>query len=360
MSEETDKESKTEEPTEKKISDAVDKGNTPFSREASLFASLLGILVCLGLLLQGQVAALTNQIARFVDDPGGFALENGTDATLLLWGVSIEAGKFLLPLILVLGVFSLCASLFQNSPAFVLERIRPQWSRISPSKGWKRIFGRPGQVEFLKSVFKFVAISATCIVLLRSDLQALIDAMHSDPTLIPAQVLSLAVRLVSVVCVATIVLVAADLVWSRLRWRSDLRMTRQELKDEMKQAEGDPLVKARLRSLARDRARRRMITAVPRATMVIANPTHYAIALKYDRQEGGAPLVIAKGVDLVALRIREIAAKHDIPIIEDKPLARAMYDAVEVDQWIPPEFYRAVAKILHYLYSRDRHAARRT
>jgi flagellar biosynthetic protein FlhB len=135
-------------------------------------------------------------------------------------------------------------------------------------------------------------------------------------------------------------------------------MTRQEIKDEMKQAEGDPLVKARLRSLARDRARRRMITAVPRATVVITNPTHYAIALKYDRETGGAPLVVAKGADLVALRIREIAAKHDIPIVEDKPLARAMYDAVEVDQWIPAEFYRAVAKILHFIYSRERTDAR--
>jgi flagellar biosynthetic protein FlhB len=125
----------------------------------------------------------------------------------------------------------------------------------------------------------------------------------------------------------------------------------------MKQSEGDPLVKARLRSLARDRARRRMISAVPRATVVIANPTHYAIALRYDRSKGGAPLVVAKGVDLIALRIREIAAQHAIPVIEDRPLARAMYDAVEVDQWIPPEFYRAVAKILHFLYTRPAHAA---
>ena len=147
-------------------------------------------------------------------------------------------------------------------------------------------------------------------------------------------------------------MVVADIVWSRFKWRVDLRMTRQELKDEIKQSEGDPLVKSRLRSLARDRARRRMIAAVPSATVVIANPTHYAVALKYDRAKGGAPLVVAKGVDLVALRIREVACRHSVPIVEDKPLARALYEAVEVDQWIPPEFYRAVAKILHFLYSR--------
>ena len=151
-------------------------------------------------------------------------------------------------------------------------------------------------------------------------------------------------------------MVVADIVWSRIRWRTDLRMTRQELKDEFKQSEGDPLVKSRLRSLARDRARRRMIAAVPTATVVIANPTHFAIALKYDRAKGGAPVVVAKGADLIALRIREIASRHSVPIIEDKPLARALYDAVEVGQWIPPEFYRAVAKILHLLYTRPAHA----
>jgi flagellar biosynthetic protein FlhB len=133
-------------------------------------------------------------------------------------------------------------------------------------------------------------------------------------------------------------------------------MTRQEIKDEMKEGEGDPLVKARLRSLARDRARRRMLSAVPRATVVIANPTHFAVALRYDRGEGGAPLVVAKGADLVALRIREMATRHGVPIIEDKPLARALYAAVEVDQWIPPEFYKAVARILYYLYTRREHA----
>jgi flagellar biosynthetic protein FlhB len=135
-------------------------------------------------------------------------------------------------------------------------------------------------------------------------------------------------------------------------------MTRHEVKEELKQSEGDPMVKGRMRALARARARHRMIASVPRATVVIANPTHYAVALRYTRGEGGAPLVVAKGADLVALKIREIATRHQVPIIEDKPLARALYDAVEVDQWIPAEFYHAVAKVLHFIYSREQHAAR--
>jgi flagellar biosynthetic protein FlhB len=353
MSDAPDKESKTEEPTEKKISDAVEKGNVPVSREASLFASIFGILVILAFLTQQRVIALTGQLGRLLDDPGGYSLEIGDDASLLLWAVTGEVGRFMLPIIVVLALTSIGASVLQNAPRLAPERIRPQWSRLSPLAGWKRIFGVQGAVEFLKALFKFVAIGVICVVMLRAEQYAVVNAMFSDPTQIPAVILSMSLRLVSAVCVATIVLVAADLVWARLRWRTDLRMSRQELKDEFKQIEGDPLVKARLRSLAKDRARQRMMTAVPRASLVIANPTHYAIALRYDRDEGGAPMVVAKGADLIALKIREIATKHGIPVIEDKALARAMYDAVEVDKWIPPEFYRAVAKILYFIYSRD-------
>jgi flagellar biosynthetic protein FlhB len=160
-------------------------------------------------------------------------------------------------------------------------------------------------------------------------------------------------RIVSAICIATIVLVAIDLAWARFSWRRELRMTKQEIKDEHKQSEGDPLVKARLRSLARDRMRKRMIAAVPRATLVVANPTHFAVALRYVREEGGAPLVVAKGQDLIALRIREVAAEHGIPVIEDKALARSLYKTVEVDKMIPPEFYKAVAEIVLYVQGRQ-------
>jgi flagellar biosynthetic protein FlhB len=179
-----------------------------------------------------------------------------------------------------------------------------------------------------------------------------------EPSTLPPLILTMAIHVLSAVCAATIVLVGADLVWVRFRWRSDLRMSRREIKEEMKQIEGDPLVKARRRSLALDRSRRRMIAAVPRATVVIANPTHYSIALRYVREEGGAPVVVAKGQDLIALKIREIAETHAIPIIEDKVLARSMYESVEVDRMIPPQFYRAVAEVIHYLHAKAPRKAR--
>ncbi len=356
MADDQDKESKTEEATEKRVSDAIEKGNIPRSREASMFASLLGILIVVAFLAGPGSASLASRMALLVDNPGDYRLETGADATALLMAIAMQVGLFLLPMIVVLAVAGLAASFFQNAPRLTVEQIMPKSSRISPAAGWKRIFGSHGQVEFLKSLFKFVAVGLVVSLMLNSDRHSVIDSMFGDPTEIPGLILSLAVRLLSVVCVTIVVLVAADVVWSRLRWRMDLRMTRQELKDELKQSQGDPLVRARLRSLARDRARRSMIAAVPRATVVVANPTHYAVALHYDRAVGGAPRVVAKGADLIALRIREIAGRHAVPIVEDKPLARSLYEAVEVDQPIPPTFYRAVAKILYFLYSRQLHA----
>jgi len=171
--------------------------------------------------------------------------------------------------------------------------------------------------------------------------------------------LTRAMRLVSAIAIATIVLVAADLLWARFKWHSDLKMTKQEVKEEYKQMEGDPMVKARMRSLARDRARNRMMGAVPRATLVIANPTHLAIALKYVRDEDAAPMVLAKGQDLVALKIREIAEANGIPVFEDVALARSMYKQVSVDSMIPAQFYQAVAELVRIVYGNKTKASPR-
>ena len=341
MAETADKDSKTEEPTERRIREAIEKGNIPVSREAPIFASMVGILAIASFFLADRSVRLSLVLRRLLDDPGGWSLENGSDAGQLLAAIGFETGRFLLPVIATLTVAGLVASFLQNAPSFAFDRIKPQLSRISPQEGVKRIFGMRGQAEFLKATVKFIAVAIVVMVILQSDQLRVMSAMYTDPAAVPALILSLAMKLLAAVSVATIVIVAADLVWARVTWRRELRMTRQDLKDEFKQSEGDPLVKARLRSLARDRTRRRMIAAVPRATLVIVNPTHYAVALRYHRNEGGAPLVVAKGQDLIALKIREVAEEHDIPVVEDKPLARSLYESVEVDRMIPPEFYKA-------------------
>ncbi|HJU33308.1 MAG TPA: flagellar biosynthesis protein FlhB [Hyphomicrobiaceae bacterium] len=353
MAEKPDKESKTEEPTDKKMRDAIEGGSVPYSREAATLASLLAILVITGFFLVGGVARLNATLLRLIDNPGAWSLESYGDAERLFQAIGFDAARILLPAVIVLTAAGILSSVLQNAPQLVLKRIQPEFSRVSLSSGWKRIFGGNARVEFLKALFKLGVVCALGVMTLRSANKDVVNALFMEPSALPSLALDMASHLVSTLAVATLVLVAADVVWSRVSWQRELRMTRQEVKDELKQADGDPIVKARLRSLARDRMRKRMIAAVPRATVVIANPTHYAVALRYVREEGGAPLVIAKGQDLIALKIREIAEAHGIPVIEDKPLARSLYKAVEVDKMIPPEFYKAVAEIVFYVLSRQ-------
>jgi flagellar biosynthetic protein FlhB len=352
MADTPDRDSKTEEATEKKIFDAVEKGNVPFSREAATLASLLGMMVIASFFLASNIGRLNFALARLIDNAAGWPVHNGGDAVRLMEGIGMDVLRLLLPIVAILTAAGLMSSFLQNSPRLVLDRIQPKLSRLSIAGGWTRIFGARGQVDFLKSTAKLLAVCIFGVLLLRGAHSDILNAMFMEPGALPSLILTIGTRLVIAVAVATIVLVAADLVWSRLFWLRDLRMTRQELKDEVKQVEGDPIVKGRLRSLARDRARKRMMAAVPRATFVVANPTHYAVALRYVKEEGGAPLVVAKGQDLIALRIREIAAEYSIPIIEDKLLARSLYKAVQVDKMIPPEFYKAIAEIVFFLFSR--------
>jgi flagellar biosynthetic protein FlhB len=352
MAEDVDKESQTEEATEKRIRTALEDGNIPVTREASIFASLAGILLIAAFLLKERTGEMVATLSRLIDDPAGLPLGNCADAVAIAVAVLRAAGLFMTPVFVILIAAGIVASVAQNVPRIVLSRIMPDASRISPGSGWSRVFGRQGQIEFLKGVLKFVAVGLVVFTILRSEKETLQNAMITEPQALPGVLLGIGIRLLSAICVAAFLLVAADLVWARLRWRMQLRMSRREIKDEMKQLEGDPLSKARRRSFALDRSRKRMIAAVPRATLVIANPTHYAIALRYVRDEGGAPLVLAKGQDLIALKIREIAEENRIPIVEDKALARSMYDNVEVDKMIPPEFYRAVAEVIHFLYAK--------
>jgi len=356
MAEIDDKESKTEEATEKKIRDSVEKGRVPYSKEAAALASVVAILAAIMFLLSDNVVRLKSSLGIFIDNPGGFRLDNSEDAVAVLQAALSDAMLVLFPVVVVIAIGGLAASLFQNQPQMVLERIKPELSRISLIKGWTRIFGLHGQVEFLKALFKLAIVSAAGYTALASSHRDFINALFMEPSAVPGLIQSLLVRFLSAVAVATALLVAADLVWSRVSWRRDLRMSRQEVKDELKQTEGDPLVKMRLRSLQRDRSRKRMMAAVPRATLVIANPTHYSIALRYVREEGGAPLVLAKGKDLIALKIRFIAEENGIPIYEDRALARSLYDKVEVDRMIPQEFYKAVAGIILFLGARGKAA----
>ncbi|WP_269932431.1 flagellar biosynthesis protein FlhB [Aminobacter sp. HY435] len=345
-----DKDSKTEEATEKKIRDTIEKGKLPVSKEIAIFTSFLAILVYAVFFAGNSIAELGVFLSNFLEKPEAWPLGTERDVIELYRSVMIEIGRAVVSLFLMLVVAGIGASIFQNMPQFVGERIRPQASRISLMGGWKRMFGAQGFAEFLKSLAKLCFVVLVLVLVLSDAHRSLLAGMITNPIAFGEVIRGAAVDiLVSIVFVMAAIAVA-DLVWSRFHWRQEQRMTKQEVKDELKQSEGDPIVKSRLRSIARDRARQRMMTAVPKATLVIANPTHFAIALRYVREENAAPVVVAKGQDLVALKIREIAEANSIPVFEDVALARSMYKQVSVDSVIPPQFYQAVAELVRIVY----------
>ena len=352
MSESADKDSKTEDATEKKVRDTVEKGKLPHSKETTILCSFVAILIFAVFFVSDAVRDLGVFLALFLEKPDAWPLTTGNDAVTLARLVTMEIGTALASLLILLTIAGIGASAFQNLPQFVGERIRPQASRISLSKGWQRMFGVQGLAEFLKSLGKLGFAILVLVFVLSDAHRQFLSGMLTQTTAFGVVIQDMAVDiLVSIVFVMGLI-AAVDLVWSRFHWRQDLRMTKQEVKDEMKQSEGDPIVKMRLRSLARDRARRRMISAVPRATLIIANPTHFSIALRYVRDEDAAPVVLAKGQDLVALKIREIAEANGIPVFEDVALARSMYKQVSVDSVIPSHFYQAVAELIRIVYAK--------
>lgn len=356
MSDSEDPDSKTEEPTEKKIGDALERGDTAVSREVGVFAGFAAFFLALAFLYQTSSAKLAHSLALLLENSGNFRLSGAADLSKFLEFVFFTAADFLGPQLGLIALFGIAASFVQAAPRVVFDRIIPDLGRVSPMRGWKRLYGIGGLIDLVKSIFKIAVLSGSLAFALSVDYTILANAMRSDPKLLPSLIGKLLLHLTSVICIFSGLIAGADWLWTRFKWRKDLRMSRQELKEEMKQAEGGALVKARMRSLAQSRARKRMMNAVPRATMVIANPTHYAIALRYVREEGGAPVVLAKGKDLIALKIREVAEKHQIPVLEKKELVRAMFDLVEVDRMIPQEFFRPVAELIHFLSARGQRA----
>ncbi|KRD73335.1 flagellar biosynthesis protein FlhB [Ensifer sp. ENS10] len=351
MSDDQDKDSKTEAPSEKKISDAAEKGNVPFSREATMFASTLAIYIFFVFFLADGVGTMAEALKDIFEQPEAWRLENSTDVVALITHLAWKSAALLVPAFVLLILFGVGSSIFQNLPRPVLDRVQPKLNRISPMGGLKRIFGVQGLVEFGKSLFKIIIVSVVVVLVLWNNYFATLDLMFSDPVTMFSTMANDLNEIMIVILFATAVLAIADLFWSRHHWYTELMMTKQEVKEEMKQAQGDPIVKSRLRSMQRDRARKRMISSVPRATLVIANPTHYAVALRYVREESDAPIVVAMGQDLVALKIREIAEKNGIPVFEDPPLARSMFAQVSVDSVIPPVFYKAVAELIHRVHA---------
>ncbi len=352
MADGADKDSKTEEATEKKVRDTIEKGQLPQSKEAPILASFVAILVFTVFFARESIAGMAVFLAGFLEKPEAWPMDTEHDVVTIYKSVLWQMGGGIASILILLMVAGVVASTFQHAPGFVLERIRPQASRISLSQGWQRLFGAKGWIEFLKSVAKLAFVIGVLVFALSDAREKLLAGMIMHPVAFAAVMRDIAIQVLISITLVMVAIAVFDVVWSRFTWRQDIMMTKQEVKDEHKQSEGDPIVKMRLRSLARDRARNRMMAAVPRATLIIANPTHFSIALRYVREEDSAPIVVAKGQDLVALKIREIAEANGIPIFEDVALARSMYKQVSVDTVIPMQFYHAVAELVRIVYAR--------
>lgn len=355
MSGEQDKDQKTEEATEQKIKDALEKGQTPVSKELSIFFSLLVILALTVFGMSDNVAATGGQLAGLLNRSGEIYLASSDDLMELM-KVCLSAGIIIAaPFFVGLMLAGIVSSVSQNPPSIVWKRVTPQLSRISLGKGRERIFSGKGLIEFLKSVAK-VGISILIVYFLSSNfIEGLMTGFYTRTADFLGHLQLELISIISAILVTMTAVTAVDVFLSRKQWLDDLKMSKQEVKDEMKQAMGDPMLKSRQRSVALDRSRNRMMAAVPTATVIIANPTHFSVALRYRPDEDPAPMVVAMGQDIIALRIREIAKNHEVPVIENVQLARGLYKISTVDQPIPPEFFQAVAQIIAFLRNKTTH-----
>ncbi len=349
MSDQTDDAQKTEEPTPKKISDARERGNVARSMEVNTWLMLLAGTMIIAFVAPGLMQDIRVISLVFIERPHEYSSEFGNLSGLLRQTVSAIGVALILPAIFLI-VAALATGLVQNGLVFSPKAMEPKLEKLSPIAGAKRLFSMRQIVEFVKGLLKIAIVGTIAIILLTPEFRR-IDTV---PTIELSEMLDilhmLVIRLLIYVLGVLAVITFVDLIFQRAQHRKKLRMTKQEVKDEIKQSEGDPHVKGRLRQIRLDRARQRMMQAVPEADVVVTNPTHYAVALRYRQEETEAPVLIAKGADLIAQKIREVAKEHDIPIVENRPLALALFESVEVDQEVPTEHYRAVAEIISYIW----------
>lgn len=357
MTDKPDKESRTEQATDKRLLDAREEGNVPHSREVANFTFLVaGTVTAIATSTIG-VQNVTETLAVYLTGISAIRLETNGDVLLLVMALAQKIALVIGPIMLLFTLAGVSAAIMQNPPTLVWKRIMPDFSRVSPAKGFKRLIALSGLLEFAKTTFRFWLMAVAAIWAMYIDWDVFIGSMLYSPDAILFAWLKTTLTVLAMLLGISSALLVFDWPLAHILWRRNLMMSPEEIKQERKQIEGDALIKARRRSIARARTRRRMIRDVSKATVVIANPTHFSIALRYVREEGGAPKVVAKGQDLIALAIRRRAEEHGIPIVEDKALARSLYSKVEIDQMIPVEFYRAIAEILIRLQGGQRRSA---
>ncbi|MFD1696658.1 flagellar biosynthesis protein FlhB [Roseibium aestuarii] len=358
MADDSDDSEKTEDPTQKRLRDAHEKGDVAKSQEVSTWFTLAGAVLMIGIFSPQVVSGVGGYLRGFLEH----AAEIPADG-LALRALLRDTGQSIalivgLPLLALVGM-AVVGNLVQHQLLFTSEPLIPKLSKVSPASGFKRLFSSESLVNFLKGLVKILIVGTLMVAVLwphRDEMEVMI---HADILVMLMETKDLALQLLAAILAVMTVVAGLDFAYQRHKWFEKQKMSLREVKEEYKQSEGDPHVKAKIRQLRMERSRKRMMAAVPDATVVITNPTHYAVALKFETGMT-APLCLAKGVDEVALKIRDVAKSHEIPVIENPPLARALYATVDIDTEIPEEHYKAVAEVIGFVFKMRKRAGWRS
>jgi len=344
-----DKDQRTEKATPKRLKEARERGDVGKSREvasvAVIFAAL-GALYFSGSFMLEQMMAVTQ---KSLFDAGTFRLTTPALHNLFIEVVT-KIGIITFPVTLAVLILAALSNVAQVGFLFTTKPLKPKFEKLDPAEGVKRLFSLRSIVELIKSIFKILIVAVAVYLAMRGEIERIPPLIYMSPFDVMTYICGVSFRILLMSSWVLLVLAILDFAYQRWEYGRKLRMTKQEVKDELKQTEGDPRVKARVRSLQKEWAKRRMMEEVPKADVVITNPIHFAVALAYDGKKGSAPVVVAKGRSRLAARIRELAVSSGVPVVEDKPLARALYKALEVGDEIPVNLYEAVAEVLAYLF----------
>ncbi|MBL4590421.1 MAG: flagellar biosynthesis protein FlhB [Phycisphaerales bacterium] len=344
---------KTEAPTAKKRSSARQKGQVPKSQDLSGIMSMLGMLIVM-IVFGGYIFEM---FARVMRRTLSGDISSSLVSTDTIWEGSkyavIEMAYELLPIMGVSFVLVYIVQFLQVGWLIAPEQIRPKFSKLSPIAGIKRTYGKRGLIKTILNTIKLVILVVVASLVIRSHLDDIMVLPKLAPMIAVEAILRLVITLSFILIALLLLLALFDFIYQRWQHTEELKMTKQEVKDERKTMEGDPLIKGRRMQLARQIVMQQIGNAVPDADVIVTNPTHFSVAIKYDTETMNAPRVVAKGADLIAMRIRQIARENDVPIVERPPLARAMYWGIEVGQEISTEHYEAVAELLAYVYKID-------
>jgi flagellar biosynthesis protein FlhB len=350
MAEQDKDQEKTEQATPKKREQAREKGQVAKSQDAASVGVLLASLIFFWFGASGMIEKMMLLAKRLLTQSSRFNVDINNIQSLLI-SVIYDTFAIVLPLFLTVFLIALIVNYLQVGFVISVESIQPKFSKLDPIKGFGKLFAMRSLVELVKNVSKISIVGFIVYISIKGEIENFIPLIDQSVWGIMIYIGEVAFKIVLKVCLVLIIITVLDYIYQKWEFEENLKMSKQEVKDEFKQTEGNPLIKARIKRIQRDAARKRMMASVPEADVVITNPTHLAVALRYDQSSASAPKVVAKGAGFIAENIRDIARKNNVAIVNNKPLARVLYKTVEVDEMVPTNLYKAVAEVLAFVYN---------